>query len=252
MSELFQIWAPSIRVWAQWAKPVLFACESAIDPGNLLVPPAWPKLDAPNDHMTALVIDLPREMAAEYGIAAARDGYWPVPLFNCAYGPGAVLNVLTLIERLIAGARELGQLNVPADAPPAFLTDSKRMSPDAPLQPGKFDNRYILLPQDFPSASFLKAHGIMRVVWIRSEIEQSNLMLRSKVTEDLAHIFRRWQEAGLEIYSSELSTQQTERIEVQEPSRFRSLFYRAIALAGLRRNSSGGFGGIIPQPSSGG
>ena len=35
-------------------------------------------------------------------------------------------------------------------------------------------------------------------------------------------------------------------LDVRRPSSFRSLFYRALTLAGLRRNSAGGFGGIIP------
>jgi hypothetical protein len=33
---------------------------------------------------------------------------------------------------------------------------------------------------------------------------------------------------------------------------FGNLFHRAIAMMGLRRNSAGGFGAIIPHPSSGG
>jgi hypothetical protein len=38
-------------------------------------------------------------------------------------------------------------------------------------------------------------------------------------------------------------------MEVDRPSAFRSLFYRALTLVGLRRNSAGGFGSIVPQPS---
>ena len=244
--ELFETWAPPDRVWSQWAKPVLFANIRADFATGRTVD--WPRLDAPNDQSTALIIDLPREIAVDYGIAAARDAFWPVPLFNCAFGPGAVLDVRELMERLVLGAPELLRANVPLTAPPAFLVDSKRMRPDQPLFPGSFDNRYIILPQDFPSGGFLKAHGITRVVWIK----QSVVLGLDKTNDDLEHVLRRWQDAAIEIYQMDLTTLRTELVQIGKPSWFRSVFYRAMALAGLRRNSAGGFGGIIPQPSSGG
>lgn len=248
-SDLFETWAPADRVWSQWAKPVLFtfSFQRAIPEGTAV---DWPRLDAPNDHSTALIIDLPRALAVDYGIAAARDGYWPVPLFNCSFGPGAVLNVTEMLDRLAIGTADLRRTSVPANAPPAFLLDSKRMLPEGPLLPGSFDNRYIILPQDFPSAGFLKAHGITRVIWIHQQILGNNPPKEPR--EDLAHVLRRWQEGGIEIYGTELNSGHTDRIDIPRPSRFRSLFYRAFALIGLRRNSAGGFGGIIPQPSSGG
>ena len=39
-------------------------------------------------------------------------------------------------------------------------------------------------------------------------------------------------------------------LSVPKPSRFRSIFYRIAVLAGLRRNSAGGFGAVIPFPAS--
>jgi hypothetical protein len=247
--DLFQTWAPDDRHWAQWAKPVLFAhCGAAAMDGSATAD--WPKLDAPNDQATALLIDLPRAMAVDYGIAAARDHFWPVPIFNCATGPGAVLMVDSIMARLALGAAELKRLNIPADAPPAFLLDSKRMEPDRSLTPGNFDNRYVILPQDFPSAGYLRAHGISRMIWIP---QPAGPMIGARSPrDDLAHVLRRWQEGGVEIFGTSLETGRTERLEVKKPAWFRSLFYRGMVLAGLRRSSAGGFGGIIPQPSSGG
>ena len=71
--ELFKIWAPEERVWSQWAKPILFA-QNAVLMEHLQHLSPWPSLDLPNDHGTALVIDLPREKSVDYGIAAARIG----------------------------------------------------------------------------------------------------------------------------------------------------------------------------------
>ena len=247
--ELFRIWAPEDRVWSQWAKPVLFAQSDLLmelfEQGF-----EWPHLNLPNDRATALIIELPRSDSVAYGIAAARVGYWPVPLFNCAFTTGAVLDVRPMFNRLRSGAEELTRANVPQDAPPAFLVDAKRMDPDAPLFPGSFDNRYIMLPQDFPSAGLLKAHGIRRVLWIRPQ--PGEIRLNPAKREDLAHVLRRWQEDGLEIFEWHLGDQDIRHIDVPKPSMFRSMFHRAMATMGLRRNSAGGFGDIIPQPSSGG
>ncbi len=251
MNEHYSIWAPNERVWSQWAKPVLFAfCRTR--PPTAAPSSEWPVLPLSAERATALLLDLPREQAILHGIGAARAGHWPVPLFNCADGPGATLSLARMLERLAAGTKELSELrnSLPADAPPAFLVDSRRMAPDRPLEAGSFDNRYILLPQDFPSAGFLTAHGVRRILWLRSAVEQPDRFGKER-TGDLAHVLRRWQDGGLEIRCGDVETGQTEAIRVKRPSLFKSLFYRASALAGLRRNSAGGFGGIIPESTAG-
>jgi hypothetical protein len=43
-----------------------------------------------------------------------------------------------------------------------------------------------------------------------------------------------------------------EKLAVPKPGNFRSLWYRMRVLMGLARNSVGGFGAIVPQPSSSG
>lgn len=242
--EIYQCWAPKERIWSQWAKPVLFAYCSRTASGAP-IPFAWPTLNVSYEPSTALVLDLPRELAVNYGIAAAGVGYWPVPLFNCADGMDAALNVAPIIHRLSQGADELQRSSTPIEAAPAFLIDSGRMSPDAPLSPGKFDNRYIILPQDFPSAGYLNARGIHRILWLYRR--PGGARARTPA-DDLCHVFRRWQESGLQIWGRDVDGQNAELIQIHKPSFFRSIFYRAIVLLGLRRNSAGGFGGIIPQP----
>jgi hypothetical protein len=41
-------------------------------------------------------------------------------------------------------------------------------------------------------------------------------------------------------------------LRVNRPSNFKTLWYRALAMMGLRRNSAGGFGSVIPELASGG
>ena len=77
--------------------------------------------------------------------------------------------------------------------------------------------------------------------------------IAGKPQNDLAHILLRWQEAGIRILGCEASgDKQPEPVQVEKPNNFRALWYRAMVLAGLRRNSAGGFGAIVPEPSSSG
>jgi hypothetical protein len=108
-----------------------------------------------------------------------------------------------------------------------------------PKQPGKYDNRWSVFPQDMPSAAFLSKRGIREVI-VRSD----------RIQDDLAHILRRYQEQGIKI--SMCDGTEVREITVSKPSRFKSLFYRFGVILGLRRNAAGGFGGIVPEPSSGG
>jgi hypothetical protein len=186
-------------------------------------------------------------------LVLAEAGFRPVPLFNGARGPAslniggtAVIDNDAILVWLLRGVETLQRCQLPDDAPPAFLLDSRRQPPAFNASPGRFDNRWMVFPQDFPSASFLRSQGISRVLLIQTDIER-------QPPEDLAHVLRRWQEAGLELSVATLETAaRPQPLQVHRPSRFRSLWYVALAVLGLRRNSAGGFGSIVPQPSSGG
>lgn len=245
-SELYLAWAPPGSIWSQWAKPALFARTHPNLPAtaNVEVAPLSFVIDQPR--VTAVVVDLKRAESISMGLSLARNGFRPVPLFNCVPGPSAVLNLSPMLDMLANSAEVVRGLDLPPNAPPAFLLDSSRMLPDSQLLPGNFDNRYLIFPQDFPSAAFLKAQGIERVLLIKKTLD-------TEVREDLAHVLLRWQQAGLPIFAIGTDTPtETKQIDVPRPPRFRSLFHRVLALAGLRRNSAGGFGAVIPQPSSGG
>lgn len=255
-SQLFDVWAPGDSVWSRWAKPALFAggapvlAAQPVTPVTPMMPvhstdPQAVSYDpAALDPWTAFLVDLPGERSVEIGMALARTGYRPVPLFNTAYHQFAIVPVYPILKRLRDSADELQGLAIPPDAPPVFLLDAKRLEPGTPPQPGKFDNRWAVFPQDFPSANFLLSHNIRRVVLLQEERLQGTPRL------DLAHVLLRWQEAGVELYVQDPDGGMSPRpIQVAKPSAFRSLFYRALTLSGLRRSSAGGFGSVIPVPS---
>lgn len=258
-SQLFEVWAPPDSVWSKWAKPALFAGRpAAVSASVASAAPAMPVHTAPPgdirevefgaaDPWTVILVDMPGPKSVDIGLGLARAGYRPVPMFNTAYHAAAIVPVEPILRKLQEAEPEMRSLILPADAPPAFLLDSMRLDPPAPAAPGKFDNRWAAFPQDFPSANFLLSRGIRRVVVLQAESLQARPRL------DLAHVLLRWKEAGLELYAQDPETAQApQSMQVDRPSSFRSLFYRALTLAGLRRNSAGGFGSIIPFPSSSG
>src|SRR5213594_2093156 len=117
----FEIWAPHDSIWSVWANPVLFAAvtsEPAAPEGRAEaqeVPAAW--APAASEHV-AIIVDLPGATSAEAGLALARQGYRPVPLYNCARGPQSVVNADAILHLLFAKAPELKALPIPPDAPP--------------------------------------------------------------------------------------------------------------------------------------
>lgn len=246
--QIFDLWAPLESLWSNWAKPVLFAqlehaypsrASLPVEPSNLSVPPA--DLTRP----LALVIDLPASLSALAGLQLARQGFRPVPLFNTSHGFNGVVPVQDLLTALRFGADTLQTASLSPDAPPAFLIDSNRMRITGPVLPGKYDNRWLVFPQDFPSARFLKQQRIEGVVLIQEKPGQP--------ASDLAHVLLRWQEAGIPILAGTCpGDAPPQSVTITKPFRYRALWYHFLAVIGLHRNSAGGFGAVIPETSQGG
>jgi hypothetical protein len=245
--ECFEAWAPDGVFWSQWAKPILF---TRLPPATPLDPAETkPDVDvswAPKARSgAAIVVDLRGATAVRVGLALARIGYRPVPLFNASDGPSAVIDVGPLARALVAGARAVRESGLEPAAPPAFLLDAERMRPRMHPGPGRFDNRWVVFPQDFPSATMLLSRGIHEVLLA----QESDALPQ----EDLAHVLLRWRAAGIRLLAVDVGRNDRPReLVVRPPSLFRRAWYRAIRLMGLRRNDAGGFGAAIPVPSAGG
>jgi hypothetical protein len=243
--DCFSAWAPEEGLWSRWAKPVLF---TQWPDGLSLGSRSWPD---PHDYLwlshasvrMALVVDLPGVESVETGVALARRGYRPVPLYNTSLGPSPLLDVVDLVRALASGATALRGITLTPDASPAFLIDADRMRPAVPSNPGRYDNRWVVFPQDFPSATFLRSRGIAEVIVLHD---------RNGVQEDLAHVLLRWQEAGIRMRAVAPGDALPREITVKKPSWFRRAWYRAITVARLRRSNAGGFGGVIPVAGGGG
>jgi hypothetical protein len=251
--EVFHIWAPPNTRWSSWVKPVLFAAMDRPPPPFTPDPPEW-EVDwaPPVDRRMAIVLDLPGAGGVAAGLSMAMRGYRPVPLYNAVAGPltfamsGGIslIDVSPVVTALWLGAERLVQLALSPEAPPVFLLDANRRGEGLLAAPGRFDNRSISFVTDFPSANFLLTHGIERARLVQNALDEPQ--------PDLAHTLRRWQEGGVTIELQRLDAPGPARvIEVHKPSGFGRLWHRALSILGLRRHALGGFGGFIPEASSG-
>ena len=241
--ESFEAWAGE-HEWSDWTKPTLFAngfavatTESGPEPEQLLAAArttmATTRLRsmAGDGSRNCIVVDGPGEAAIALGALLAEQGFAPVVLFN---GVTATRDPLIRNDGVVRALVSLRPRLVAENPSPAFLLDSRRNS-GVPT-PGKYDNRWLTFPQDFPSAGRLQVAGIKRCYLLADP---------PGVAEDLAHVLRRWQEAGIEIYDG--SADPPRLLDIKKPLWFRQVFYRWVALTGFRPNSFGGFGAAVAQ-----
>jgi len=256
--ELFEIWAPPGALWSPWVAPALFAqmaCpEQFVHADDRTRTMVWHEEMAAPD--TAIILDLPGAESVKSGLLLAQIGYRPVPLINASPGPmrlrptpgtraDVVLDMDSLISEICAGTPWLRHRTLELDAPPAFILDGSRATGTRPLRDDLFDNRWMVFPQDFPSARFLAKQKIKRVLLVQTR--------RTQPMEDLRHVLLRWQEEGIGVFLKASAGAETpSEIVVAKPSRYRAFWYRALAMMGLRRSSAGGFGGFEPESFGGG
>jgi hypothetical protein len=247
-AALFGQWSPIDSVWSPWAKPALFA-QSFSDrygtpPNQSSVTPITMQWAAGLKAGTGIVLDAPGQICIPAALQLARMGFRPVPVFNVTTGANAVVDVFPIRDGLYSGAAILESLKLPPDAPPVFVIDAHRCPLSGPGLPGDFDNRWIVFPQDFPSAKFLLAHNIDSIVWAHAPGQ--------RLAADLSQVLLRWQTAGIIMRNVEMeSADAPQPLSVSQPPMFRMMWQRAIAAAGFRRNSIGGFGAQVPFQRSG-
>lgn len=183
--EAYEIWAPEGVVWSDWVRPVPFIfMDEGILTSDLKIPKINYTAEGLLPSRCALILDLPGNDAVEEGLALARIGFRPVPLYNGSpeqHGATALVDNKVIESALYFGADELMKITIPANAPPAFLLDSNRVNtykPDVSV----YDNSWDIYPQDMPSADFFLRHGI------------KNLLVRSdKIRKDLQAVLHRYQ-----------------------------------------------------------
>ncbi len=196
--EIYKIWAPTGKKWVDWVRPVPFAEMEHFDKGYLscmvsgvdgrraeYVDEAWK--DA------AIIVDFPGAKSVQEGIALAKKGYRPIPIFNGTVeqlNARATTNNESASLALMEYAQELAGIELPENARPAFLTDRNRLGRSR-VDLGIFDNSWDVYHQDLPTAEYFLANDIRKII-----------IVGESVARDLAKILRPFQKKGIEIFLS--------------------------------------------------
>nr|MBQ8252156.1 hypothetical protein [Lachnospiraceae bacterium] len=194
--EIYQIWAPYGKKWTDWVRPVPFVGirehSGKYHFSNLTVP--VPALEERETEGTAVIVDLPGVESVLEGIALARIGFRPVPVFNGTMeqpGARATVDNQAVGVGLVWGATLLSDMEIEEEAPPAFLMDCNRLN-RFKMEDSLFDNSWDIYPQDIPSAEYLIKNGIDRIV-----------IIANRLSKDLAKILYGFQKKGIRICITE-------------------------------------------------
>jgi len=213
--EAFKIWAPKESVWSAWAKPASFvnirADAKELLTSSLSVPEIFFRDIINGRTDCAVVLDLPGKDGVEEGLAYAKTGFRPIPLYNvCSgqHGAKSLVDSVVIESALYCGAERLKTISIAADAPPVFLLDTNRTHHHK-MSVSMFDNSWDIYQQDFPSAAFFFAHGIDTII-LRSSLP---------VKKDMALILNKYQSHKLKILFTDGFTTPYS-VKIEKPKRY--------------------------------
>ena len=191
--KFYKKWVPIGARWVEWVRPVPFIAMNDEIQTSMIFNFCIPKVNylAEVSADTAVFVDVPSYEGVEEGLALAKLGFRPIPLYNGTKEPEeamALINTQGIESALRWGALQLEKIAISNDAPPAFLLDSNRMHRHK-MNSSVFDNSWDLYHQDIPSAEYFLTQGIDKIV-VHGE----------KVQRDLSTIFYKFQVKGMTIF----------------------------------------------------
>lgn len=267
---LYDLWGPPhASPWSGYHRPTLFAALDSLQevrrPGGV---PGFDAASAPRgppawlDGRTAVLLDLPGPVSVAYAAHLLhRGGMAPVVTFNNWPHARGVIDAGRALAALLhyapwvkEGWDRVEDRNA---APPVFVADSTRMGSPI-VKPKDFDNRYFLLETDLPSGATLAARGIERLVYVRPALPPDApppIPPRPDDADDLnAYLHETSKRVRIELARASVATWGM-GAPAPFPVTVRKTPFsttRDPAFKGFRRNAAGGFGVLVPEPSSGG
>ena len=214
--EAYEIWIGNSPKWANWVRPALFVMcgcnESSADVENYAISFDIPEVlyaDALSKN-TAVFVDRYGYCGINEGLALAKMGYCPIPLYN---GTNEQKGAVALVDNhsteaaLLWGATVLQGIEIDPDAPPVFLLDTNRRhryKSDISL----YDNSWDLYEQDIPSVEYFLANGICKI-----------LIVGDKIHKDLKLIFHKFQKKGISFFFTE-GFEEPKPVRIRKPILF--------------------------------
>lgn len=259
--SLWQAWGPVPgSPWEPFHCVTLFAAVDELEkdsPKSFLGPVAVPNL--PDSIMNATVappwaepgilamIDLPGPESVAFGYhLAATAGFQPVCTFDNWPHKLGVLRSERVLGALLYYAVAMNALRTgltPASSP-VWICDRERFTGSKP-EPGRFDNRYIIEDRLLPGPHLLRAAGIHKIIYVGP----------GPVTypaEDIRGYLEGLMPYGIVTYTASPADPAT---WVKPTAYIRKLGTPSgwsVLSMNMIRSSAGGFGGFVPEPSSGG
>jgi len=208
--DIFKMWSPIGAKWVDWIRPVPFISINDFYKMKTVENFTIPDINYINkrqDH-TAIILDLPSYTSIEEGLALAKLGFRPIPIYNGTQAQhGAMALVDNHIEHaLVWGAFELQKVKLTNQAPPTFLLDSNRMH-HFKMNISVFDNSWDLYEQDLPSAEYFLKNGINKII-VRGD----------KLQKDVIIILFKFQKKGITILFSN-GYEEPKEVIIRNPSR---------------------------------
>ncbi len=193
VKDIYKIWAPAGKKWVDWVRPVPFvemnSYSKMYNYSDFIIPSICYVEEYCTD--TAIIVDLAGTESVKEGLALAKKGFRPIPIFNGTVeqkGARATVDNQSAGISLALGATELVKTPIKEDALPAFLTDRNRLQ-RYKMDVSLFDNSWDVYPQDLPSAEYLINNGIRKVI-----------VVGTSVAKDLKKILYNYQKKKIEIF----------------------------------------------------
>lgn len=209
--EAYRIWAPAGERWVDWVRPVPFVGIEGNTSKYVHFGSGEEVVDcsAKEYENSAVIVDLPGAESVEKGIALAKCGYRPIPIYNGTseqQGARATVDNRSVGEALLTYADVLKDIQIPKEALPAFLTDTNRLNRHK-MDASVFDNSWDVFPQDIPSPEYFRKNRIFRII-----------ILGEGISRDLKRILYPYQKKKIQIYYTD-GYGTPKRIRLSKPSR---------------------------------
>lgn len=207
--EIYRIWAPLGKRWSEWVRPVPFVEIHEHSKAYSLTLHDVPVPDLSEDKFkdAAIIVDLPGAESVEAGLAYAKLGYRPIPLFNGTIeqsGARTTVDNQSVGMALVEGVKVVRELELKEDALPVFMLDSNRLHRHR-IDVTVFDNSWDIYAHDMPSADYFIKNNIHKIVVVGDFIGR-----------DLRKILYGFQKKKLEIWFAK-DDNEPKKIKVRKP-----------------------------------
>lgn len=191
--DIYKIWAPAGKKWVDWVRPVPFVEMTAYCKGYNYPDFTIPSITYVDSECTdtAIIVDLPGMDSVKEGIALAKEGFRPIPIFNGTAeqnGARATVDNQSAAIALAYGAAFLADISIKENAMPAFLTDRNRLQ-RYKMTVSVFDNSWDVYPQDLPSADYMAENGVRKII-----------VVGRSLAKDLKKILYTYRKKNIQIY----------------------------------------------------